>query len=899
MRIRHLAAAAVLAAAVLALATCSNPVDLVEAATVEVMKANDRYLEVVDFGPANNATDVSPSASVWIEFDRDLDVSTVTTSTIEITPVVTWTSDFNTASNTLTIQPTFPGNAVTEYTVALKTGLKGADGRDLMEERSWSFEVKEGPSGSVSINGGATYSTSTTGNTLNFSVNTVAQWYRYSLSSATLSSATWTDIPTYPTFAVTNVSLPSQGTNTVYVQFWDNDTEFTSLVSPINDSIFVDSILPNPPTVSGTTPTTSLKPTWTWSSGGGGGNANYRYNLNGGAWSSTTTSTSYTPGSNLALGNHTLNVQERDTAGNWSASGSKAIAVAPIPPTNVSATDDTSTSYVTVSWTASSGATAYYVYRDTAYNGSYTTYLGNTASVSYNDTSATPGTVYYYKVKAYANSVYSDFSSYNSGVRKMSVPASLTATDNTDTAQVALSWSAVTNAQRYYIYRATSPTGTYSYVTYVTGTSYNDIGATPGVQYYYEVRSYANGYYSDYSGYNAGMRRMSAPTTVSATAGTSSTGITVSWSSVAGAVGYRVYYDTNSTGSYTNYFTTTSTSYTDTTHTSTSTMYYYKVAAYGSAGTSYIGDKSTAYGSGYRGLPAPSSISATDGTGNGSGGNYVRIAWTAVTGAEGYYVYRATTYNGAYSYINSTTTNLYLDYAAPYGTTYYFKVRAYDVSGTFVGCWSSYNSGWRWDMNNSTQLQGWWTFDNTWYDAYSPYADFTPAASTADPSFSTGKVIGTHSVYLDGNDIATSSGYTFMSADRKSVSVAFWVYARQNYSSITHIMMCDDFSFSQRDNNYLSFAISLPSTNSVKVPVTLNTWTHIVGTYDGSTIRIYKSGSLYTSVAWAGTVSTPSPHRYLTIGGWTSGVWYGNMDDLRIYNRVLTSTEIYALAGFR
>mgnify|MGYP005850720211 FL=1 len=894
MRIRHLAAAAVLAAAVLALATCSNPVDLVEAATVEVMKANDRYLEVVDFGPANNATNISPSASIWIEFDRDLDESTVTTSTIEITPVVSWASDFNPASNTLTIQPTFPGDAVTTYTVALKTGLKGADGRDLIAERSWSFEVKEGPSGSVSINGGATYSTTTTANTLNFSVNTVAQWYRYSLNPANLSSATWTDIPTYPTFDVTNVSLPNQGTNTVYVQFWDNGSEFTSIISPINDSIIVDSVAPNAPTVSGTTPTTALKPTWTWTSGGGGGNGTYRYQLDGtaGAWT-TTSSTSYTPGSNLALGSHTLYVQERDTAGNWSGSGSKVIAVAPIPPTGVSATDDTSTSQVTVSWTASSGAVSYYVYRDTAYNGSYATSVGDTASTSINDTTATPGTVYYYKVKAYANSVYSDFSGYDSGVRRMSVPGSFTASDNTDTAQVALSWTAVTNAQRYYIYRATSSTGTYSYISYVTGTSYNDTGATPGVQYYYKVRSYANGYYSDYSGYNAGMRRMATPLGVSATDGTVTTGVTVSWSGVTGASSYYVYRATTSTGTYLYIASTSSLSYTDTGVSSTSTTYYYKVAALGAAG--YPGDQS-AYNSGYRGLAAPTGVNATDGTGNGSGGNYVRISWAAVSGAEGYYVYRADTYNGTYSYVGGTTTNLYLDYAAPYGTTYYFKVRAYDVSATYLGAWSSYNSGWRWDINNSSQLQGWWTFDNTWYDMWTPYADFTPAASPKDPSFA-GVKIGTSAVYLDGDDIATSSGQTFMSADRKSVSVAFWVYPTVNYTSITHIMMCSDFGISQSSNNYITFSISIPSTNSVSVPVTLNTYTLIVGTYDGSTIRIYKNGSLYTSQTWAGTVSNPG--RNLTIGGWTSGVWKGYLDDLRIYNRVLTATEIAALYGWR
>ena len=39
-------------------------------------------------------------------------------------------------------------------------------------------------------------------------------------------------------------------------------------------------------------------------------------------------------------------------------------------------------------------------------------------------------------------------------------------------------------------------------------------------------------------------------------------------------------------------------------------------------------------------------------------------------------------------------------------------------------------------------------------------------------------------------------------------------------------------------------------------PLTLNTWTHIVGTYDGSTVRIYKDGAVASSADY----STPLTH---------------------------------------
>ncbi|NUN05127.1 MAG: hypothetical protein HUU57_05140 [Bdellovibrio sp.] len=67
------------------------------------------------------------------------------------------------------------------------------------------------------------------------------------------------------------------------------------------------------------------KPTWSWTSGGGG-NGTYRFKLNDADMSSGTTETSaltHTPLFDLPFGSHTLYVQERDAAGNWSVSATQ------------------------------------------------------------------------------------------------------------------------------------------------------------------------------------------------------------------------------------------------------------------------------------------------------------------------------------------------------------------------------------------------------------------------------------------------------------------------------------------------------------------------------------------------------------------------------------------------
>ena len=117
--------------------------------------------------------------------------------------------------------------------------------------------------------------------------------------------------------------------------------------------ITIDTQAPDAPVVTGTTPTNDDTPAWSWVAGGGG-NGTFRHQLDGeaGAWTETT-GTDWTPGSALGDGAHTLYVQERDDAENWSDSGSHAIEVDTAAPDVSSCTcaDPTPTSADTVHFT--------------------------------------------------------------------------------------------------------------------------------------------------------------------------------------------------------------------------------------------------------------------------------------------------------------------------------------------------------------------------------------------------------------------------------------------------------------------------------------------------------------------------------------------------------------------
>ena len=74
----------------------------------------------------------------------------------------------------------------------------------------------------------------------------------------------------------------------------------------------------------------------------------------------------------------------------------------------------------------------------------------------------------------------------------------------------------------------------------------------------------------------------------------------------------------------------------------------------------------------------------------------------------------------------------------------------------------------------------------------------------------------------------------------------------------------------------------------------LNTWTHLAATYNGNVLALYVNGTQAAQLLVTGAVATSASP--LKLGGnaiW--GEWFaGQIDEVRIYNRALTATEIQA-----
>ena len=319
-------------------------------------------------------------------------------------------------------------------------------------------------------------------------------------------------------------------------------------------------------------------------------------------------------------------------------------------------------------WSAVAGASQYEVYRSTTKDGTYS-FLDSTANLNYTDSKANAGTTYYYKVKALAaDGTDSSLSAAVAITCRCARP--VVKTDYwASTGKPYIYWSAVAGASQYEVYRSGSKDGTYTLLGTTTATNYTDSKANAGYTYYYkvkaisEVKSAAN---SSLSAAVAITCRCARP--VVKTDYWASTGKPyIKWTAVAGASKYYVYRSTSKDGTYEYIGYTTKTNYTDS-KANAGYTYYYKVQAISSVKSKANSALSAAVTITCR--CARPSVKIT--TSNGS----PRLTWNAVAGASQYEVYRATSKNGSYTKMFTTSNLSYTNTSAKAGTTYYYKVKA-------------------------------------------------------------------------------------------------------------------------------------------------------------------------------------------------------------------------------
>lgn len=271
-----------------------------------------------------------------------------------------------------------------------------------------------------------------------------------------------------------------------------------------------------------------------------------------------------------------------------------------IKTTGLKATAESATGPVTLSWgKAADDVTGYRVYRYDEDQDKYV-YLKSTTSRKYTDEDVTSGKTYLYKVRCYWTIGGTNYyGNYSSVISVTTPPAKVTEvdTETRSSTYLTLSWKKVSGASGYRIYKYNTSSKSYEKVTTISKgstVSYKITGLTAATEYQFKVRAYKK---TDtgtlWGSSSSAYKDCTKPAqTKNLKAATKSSAVTLTWSKVASAGGYRIYRYNSKTKKYEKIATVKGNktfSYKNTKLKKGSTMKY-KVRAYKTYnGTNYYG----------------------------------------------------------------------------------------------------------------------------------------------------------------------------------------------------------------------------------------------------------------------------------------------------------------------
>ncbi len=170
------------------------------------------------------------------------------------------------------------------------------------------------------------------------------------------------------------------------------------------------------------------------------------------------------------------------------------------------------------------------------------------------------------------------------------------------------------------------------------------------------------------------------------------------------------------------------------------------------------------------------------------------------------------------------------------------------------------------------------------------------ANTSGSPTWVAGK-IGSALSFNGSSQYASSSDYDISG----SMTVEAWVYPTSASATSSVVSKNTDTTDNQASlglsagNATFSVRVGGSPVTVTGAAVTQNVWTHLVGVYDGTNVRLYVNGSPATPSAASGVVTTNN--LAWTIGktaGAASGYFTGRIDEVKIFSRALSLAEVSA-----
>lgn len=217
---------------------------------------------------------------------------------------------------------------------------------------------------------------------------------------------------------------------------------------------------------------------------------------------------------------------------------------------------------------------------------------------------------------------------------------------------VSLSWSAVSKAKGYRVYRYTASEKKWKAVKTTSSKAYKDTSVKPGEVYKYKIKAYEvkNGKNVYSEKYSNTVEAVIAPKKVSGLKATSvaSASVKLSWTKVEKATGYRVYKYNNSTKKYEKLADTKNAFYT-VKSLKANTTYKFNVRAYTKSATTKFGTASSALSI----KTKPSDVSSFRLASVEKDG--FTLSWSKASGVNGYQLVRYNENTGKWDEVTKTT----------------------------------------------------------------------------------------------------------------------------------------------------------------------------------------------------------------------------------------------------
>jgi len=155
---------------------------------------------------------------------------------------------------------------------------------------------------------------------------------------------------------------------------------------------------------------------------------------------------------------------------------------------------------------------------------------------------------------------------------------------------------------------------------------------------------------------------------------------------------------------------------------------------------------------------------------------------------------------------------------------------------------------------------------------------------------------------FDGVDDDIKAAHNSLLNITEQISLAAWIFPTAQKTQIIirkgAEVASPPYILSLSGTGDIVFSLSPNSqfTQARKTGYTLNEWTFVVGTYDGTTMKLYVNGHLETSVSISGSLTTnSSPLQIGTRLNLAADTFSGKLDDLRVFSSALSETEIQSL----